>query len=569
LFRFNDYFVLIIAFYRIIRPWHHARIVFPPEAPMHVYPPLILICALAPMLLMGAAALAARTRLPPATTWAVFHGLSLLALLAAGAALAAALGAGAAVAGASLPGLTHSLPGAWLALLVQFLGTVIGAFSSRYLQGEPGQARYASALAGVLAAVQLLLLADHWLVLIAAWSAAGRALQALLCFYADRPFAQLAAHKKRLADRAADVLLVLAAALAWWQVGSGSLSDLRAHLSASEASVPLQAGAVCLVLAVMLRTALLPVHGWLIQVMEAPTPVSALLHAGVINLGAFVLIRLAPLLDSAPLARGLLVVMGLGTAALAGLVMLTRVSIKVRLAWSTVAQMGFMLMECGLGLYTLALLHLIGHSLYKAHTFLASSSVVRHGRQQALRGPMTPAASSLLAAPLAAAGIVAGVGALVSAQLPALSGAAPWPWWWSAVLALAWAPLLWLPAAPHGTWRTRFGQATSGALLVAGLTLLACLSHIVPLGVTEASIAADSAGLLALVGMAALYVCLAVLQWRPQALEAWRRWSYAGFYVDEFYTRLALRLSPRGWAPRPAPPAPMQGTRTSSITAAR
>ncbi|HEY9511069.1 MAG TPA: proton-conducting transporter membrane subunit, partial [Rhodanobacter sp.] len=186
--------------------------------------------------------------------------------------------------------------GGLLAALVQLLGTVIGAFSARYLEGEAGQRRYAAALTGVLVAVHLLLLADHWLVLIAAWALIGIALQHLLCFYHDRPFARLAAHKKRLADRLADGLLLAAALLAWHEVGSGSLNDLAAHVAAQGASSALQGSALCVALAVILRTALLPVHGWLIQVMEAPTPVSALLHAGVVNLGGFVLIRFATLL---------------------------------------------------------------------------------------------------------------------------------------------------------------------------------------------------------------------------------------------------------------------------------
>lgn len=98
-------------------------------------------------------------------------------------------------------------------MLVQALGGVVGVFSARYLDGEPRQARYAAALAAVLGGVQVLLLADHWAVLIAAWAGIGLALERLLCFYADRPFALLAAHKKRVADRAADGLLVAAAAL--------------------------------------------------------------------------------------------------------------------------------------------------------------------------------------------------------------------------------------------------------------------------------------------------------------------------------------------------------------------
>ncbi|MCU0930672.1 MAG: NADH-quinone oxidoreductase subunit L [Serpentinimonas sp.] len=516
--------------------------------------------ALAPAVLMATAALLARTPGADAPAWRSFHTLAGVALLATLAGLAALLWLGPTTGALSLVGLAQSQPGVWLAVLVQLLGTVIGAFSARYLEGERAQRRYVLALAGVLAAVHVLLLANHWLVLVAAWAVVGLALQVLLCFYADRPFALLAAHKKRIADRAADVLLLAAAAMAWSEVGSGSFSDLRIHLNAHGATLMLQASAVCLVLAVMLRTALLPVHGWLIQVMEAPTPVSALLHAGVVNLGAFVLILLAPLVEAAPLARGLLVVAGLATAALAGLVMLTRVSIKVRLAWSTVAQMGFMLMQCGLGLYTLALLHLLGHSLYKAHAFLASSSAVRDSKLQGLRGPVTVAPLSLVGAPLVAAVVVFAVHALATAL--AQSASPLWPWWWSALLALAWAPLLWLSVQSSGagsagkTAGTLTAQAGAGLGLVAGLSVLACLAHALPLGAGDASGGAEGLGLLALAGMAWLYLCLALLQWQPDTLENWRRWSYAGFYVDEFYTRVALRLAPGAWAASSLPAVP-------------
>lgn len=433
-----------------------------------------------------------------------------------------------------LPWLAWTPLGGLLAALVQLLGTVIGAFSARYLEGEDGQTRYAAALAAMLAAVHLLLLANHWLVLIAAWSLIGVALQHLLCFYGDRPFARLATHKKRLADRLADVLLLAAALLAWHETGNGALGDLASRIAAHGASPALQCSAVCLALAVVLRTALLPVHGWLIQVMEAPTPVSALLHAGVVNLGGFVLIRFATLLDHAPAARWLLVITGLTTAALAGLVMLTRISIKVRLAWSTVAQMGFMVLECGLGLYTFAALHLLGHSLYKAHHFLSASGAVRQTRRQMMRdaAPVHPA--SLLLAPIAAAGVL---------HLLHRAGAADWPWWWTVSLALAWAPLLWLP-------RTREPGATlrpilAGSIMIAGLGGVASLAHLLPLGLHDAPETAP--GILALSGLTALYGCLALLQWRPQALATWRGWSYAGFYIDEHYTRLTLRLWPTPW----------------------
>jgi NAD(P)H-quinone oxidoreductase subunit 5 len=494
--------------------------------------------ALLPALLMSLPMLLSRLRgRDDAPLWRRFTQLSAVALLAA---LATPL----------LLWLASDLPGprldGWIALgpftatmaiLVQAVGTVIGVFSSRYLQGEAGQRRYVAALSGVLVAVHLMLIADHWVLLIAAWALVGVALQRLLCFYGDRPFALLAAHKKSLADRLADVLLIIAAALAWNEVGSGSLSELWRHLDAHGASVALQASALCVAIAVILRTALLPAHGWIIQVMEAPTPVSALLHAGVVNLGGVVLIRFSPLLDAVPAARWLLVIAGLATALLAGMVMLTRVSIKVRLAWSTVAQMGFMVLECGLGLYMFAALHLIGHSLYKAHAFLAASGVVRDTRLRRMLGEQRAALPSLLLAPLITGAVVLATAWLAGAH---------WPQWWTLVLALAWAPLLWLPSATERT-RAALWQGAAGLVAVAGLTLAAGVAHRLPLGLNDRP--DEVAGLVTLAGMTLLYGWMVVLQTRPQRLSAWRRLSYAGFYVDEFYTRLTLTLWPTRWIP--------------------
>lgn len=493
------------------------------------------VSTIGPLALMLVAVLHARlSAARMALVWSTFHALSWTALALA---LLAAMGPGAAP---LAPQVLHTTPlAAVLAVLVQFLGTVIALFSARYLQGEDGQRQYVRALASVLAAVHLLLMADHWVVLIAAWALVGAGLQPLLCFYQDRPFALLAAHKKRLADRLADLLLIAAAALAWSSVGSGSLSELMAVVQREGLSPALQASAVLLVLAVVLRTALLPVHGWLIQVMEAPTPVSALLHAGVVNLGGFVLIRFAPVLEQATIARWLLVTLGLCTAVLAGMVMLTRVTVKVRLAWSTVAQMGFMVLECGLGLYTLAALHLVGHSLYKAHAFLSASTRVREARLQMMHGVHRPATASLWLAPVVA------VGAVLLVQAALLPEA--WPWWWSLVLGLAWAPVLWLGApGPHKARSLVIG-ALAGLLIITGLTLAALAAHALPLGLVDAP--DHTLGVLVLLGLGALHLCLVLLQVRPQALEAWRRWSYAGFYVDEYFTRLALWLWPTRWTP--------------------
>lgn len=494
---------------------------------------------LGPAVCMGLACLGATLGNPRIRTqWQIFITASVSALLLATLSL---------IAGPhTLPTdavVQHTRIGLILAVLVQLLGTVIGVFSFRYLEGEPGQSKYIVALAGVLASVHILLMAQHWIVLIAAWSLTGIALHQLLCFYPDRPFARLAAHKKRLADRLADILLILAASLAWSTTGSGSFSSLETYIATYGMSPSLQLSALALVLAVILRTALLPVHGWLTQVMEAPTPVSALLHAGVVNLGGFVLILFAPLLEDALAARALLVMTGLITAFLAGMVMLTRISIKVKLAWSTIAQMGFMLVECGLGLYTLAAVHLIGHSLYKAHAFLSASSVVHSTRQAALRNTTQPYVASLIAAPVAS--IV-----IVTTAVTTVDGTA-WPWWWNGIIGFAWAPVLW-QSKQATSWILQCISTAFGVMAIIALTLAALLMHAVPLGLPAHP--HDLLGYIALAAMALLYISILMIQLAPEKLAVWHRWSYAGFYMDEAYTRLALKIWPTQWVPASTAP---------------
>jgi NAD(P)H-quinone oxidoreductase subunit 5 len=240
------------------------------------------------------------------------------------------------------------------------------------------------------------------------------------------------------------------------------------------------------------------------------------------------------------------------------MVMLTRVSIKVRLAWSTVAQMGFMVLECGLGLYMFAALHLVGHSLYKAHTFLSASGAVRDTRLRMLRGDSPVSLASLLAAPLLAAAAVLSINAATGIH---------WPVWWGLVLAFAWAPMLWLPSMRQVTLSLALWQGAVGLLALAALAVAAGLAHALPLGLNDRP--DHLAGLVSVCGMALLYLCLVVLQTRPQALATWRRWSYAGFYLDEFYTRLALHLWPTRWTPQDEAAASRGLTAERRIAAAR
>jgi NAD(P)H-quinone oxidoreductase subunit 5 len=145
-----------------------------------------------------------------------------------------------------------------------------------------------------------------------------------------------------------------------------------------QASVPANIDwvACLLVAAALLKSAQFPFHTWLPDTMETATPVSALMHAGIVNAGGILVLRLHPLIAQSEVALAILASVGAITAVFGSVVMLTQASIKRSLAFSTVAQMGFMMLELGLGAYHLALLHLVAHSLYKAHAFLSSGTVV-------------------------------------------------------------------------------------------------------------------------------------------------------------------------------------------------
>ena len=142
-----------------------------------------------------------------------------------------------------------------------------------------------------------------------------------------------------------------------------------------------------LVAAALLKSAQFPLHGWLLEVMETPTPVSALLHAGIINAGGFLVLRYADVISLSTPALETMAIVGGFTALFGSAVMLTQTSVKTSLAYSTIGQMGFMMLQCGLGAFSAALLHLIGHSLYKAHAFLSSGSVVDLARASWVPGP--------------------------------------------------------------------------------------------------------------------------------------------------------------------------------------
>ena len=261
-------------------------------------------------------------------------------------------------------------------LLVTFIGWVVVRYAATYLDGEARQGAFTGWLCATLAAVLLLVMAGNLVQLVLAWIATSLLLHRLLLFYPDRMAARRAARKKFFTARAGDLALIAAAAAMAVAYHTVDIAAILAASRAGQGGGVAVAAASLLALAAILKSAQFPTHGWLTEVMETPTPVSALLHAGVINAGGFLLIRFADVMLLAPGTLAVLVVIGGFTALFGGLVMLTQPAVKTSLAWSTVAQMGFMIFECGLTLFPLALLHIVAHSLYKAHSFLASGGAV-------------------------------------------------------------------------------------------------------------------------------------------------------------------------------------------------
>lgn len=275
-----------------------------------------------------------------------------------------------------------------MTLTVSFVGWVVLRFSRVALDGETRHTLFMAQMSATLACVLLLVGAGNLVQLVLAWAAVGVGLHRLILFYADRPGAQRAARKKTVSGIAGTTALVAAAALLIHGFGTADIATIAEAARAGDVPGTIWLAAILLAIAAIFKSALIPAHGWLTEVMEAPTPVSALLHAGVVNAGGFLLIRFADVLLAAPGVLAVLALVG-GLSALVGAaVALTQPAVKTALAWSTCAQMGFMVLQCGLALFPLALLHIVAHSLYKAHAFLASGSAVEQVASIRRPGPV-------------------------------------------------------------------------------------------------------------------------------------------------------------------------------------
>lgn len=264
--------------------------------------------------------------------------------------------------------------------MISILSFIVIRFSHNYLDGDSRQGLFIGRLTATIASVQLLVVSGNIVVFFVAWVLTSVFLQKLLLFYKERPGAIIAARKKFIAARLADICLATAFAIFYYEFQTGNLELIFQgtieNFRLGNTSLAIELAAVLIAAAAILKSAQFPLHGWLVEVMETPTPVSALLHAGLLNAGPFLVIRMAFIFEASHFASIVLIVVGSFTALFASIVFMTQTSIKTTLGYSSVGHMGFSLFLCGLGLYPAALLHVVAHSFYKAHAFLSSGSVI-------------------------------------------------------------------------------------------------------------------------------------------------------------------------------------------------
>ncbi len=262
-------------------------------------------------------------------------------------------------------------------VMISIMGYTVVRFSKNYMDGDPRKPVFMARLATTIASVELLVLSRNLGQLMFFWVVTSICLHYLLVFYRSRPQAIAAARKKFFVARLGDLSLFIAFLLLYQEFGTGNLDVIFTGLqNIGSLNSTLVSSSVLLVIAAALKSAQFPTHGWLIEVVETPTPVSALLHAGLLNAGPFLMVRFGYLMTQSVSGSLLLIIIGGFTAMYASIVYMTQPTIKVSLGYSSIAHMGFSLLICGFGVYSAALLHVVAHSFYKAHAFLSSGSVI-------------------------------------------------------------------------------------------------------------------------------------------------------------------------------------------------
>lgn len=266
----------------------------------------------------------------------------------------------------------------WIMMgLVGFVGLSVAAFSSRYLKGDGQYSNFFVLLGLMVSSVFIMVSANHILLFLAAWAASNALLVRLMIYKSGW---QAARQSGLLAAKTFGIgFISLASAFGLLTFTSGQYT-IQGLLNTSHDPFMLSIALSLIVIAAMTQSALWPFHKWLTSSLNSPTPVSAIMHAGLVNGGGFLLARFAPLYFTMSDMLTIIFILGLVTAVLGTLWKLMQSDVKRMLACSTMGQMGFMIAQCGMGLFPAAIAHLCWHGLFKAYLFLASGSAAQEKR---------------------------------------------------------------------------------------------------------------------------------------------------------------------------------------------
>jgi NADH-quinone oxidoreductase subunit L len=274
---------------------------------------------------------------------------------------------------------------ACLLIVVTTIGLLVHIYSVGYMAHDPGYWRFFAYLNLFMFSMLLLVLADSWLVVFVAWELVGLSSYLLIGFWYRKRSAALAAKKAFIVNRVGDVGFALGIMAIWINTaavdGIHTLNvreSIEKILAQGDANpIPLFVTALLVFAGAMGKSAQFPLHVWLPDAMEGPTPVSALIHAAtMVNAGVYLVARSNELFASSPSAMVIVAGIGIFTAILAASIAMTQTDIKRVLAYSTLSQLGYMFAALGVGAFTAAIFHLMTHGFFKGLLFLGSGSVI-------------------------------------------------------------------------------------------------------------------------------------------------------------------------------------------------
>ena len=265
-------------------------------------------------------------------------------------------------------------------LLITGVGTLIHVYSIGYMEHDARRRRFFAYLNIFIAAMLTLVLASDYLVLFLGWEGVGLASYLLIGFWQHKDSAAQAATKAFVINRVGDIGMALAIMVAFAQFGTTVISDVNASVSNASTGVATTLG-LLLLLGACGKSAQVPLQAWLLDAMEGPTPVSALIHAAtMVTAGVYLVVRSNGVFDASETARTAVIIVGLVTLLVGAWIGCTKDDIKKALAGSTMSQIGYMMLAAGLGPagYAFAIFHLLTHGFFKANMFLGAGSVM-HG----------------------------------------------------------------------------------------------------------------------------------------------------------------------------------------------